>query len=104
MDQQLKEFFHALIFTFVGMVVYEVSKDTAIGGVITVAFGLFLVPFLTIVSVKFFIEKSMGSALVCAFFALISACGLWISLSHSPWHQLPQEIDKVLNIVLEQFR
>ena len=106
MDQQRgwKEYIVPGICTLIGAVAYEVSKGTANGGVIIVILGLFSIPFLTIASVERLRKKEWGSALGWAGLAAIVAFALWLALSDTPWHQLPEEIDKLLNIVMEHFR
>ncbi len=112
MDQQIgwkigwKNWIGMVISTLIGMVVgYQLgTKGTAIGGIITVVCCLCFIPFGTVRTVKFLGKKEWGRALVCAAIGAGWGWILWMALSHSPWHQLPEEVDKVLNILTRIFK
>lgn len=100
MDQQKgwKEYIGPVIGILLGIVVYEVFKGTAINGIImAVVVGLFLIPSLVIECVRNLGRKAWGKALMGAVFAGIAVFVMWFALSDVPWHQLPEEIDMILN-------
>ncbi|MEW6114107.1 MAG: hypothetical protein AB1664_18380 [Thermodesulfobacteriota bacterium] len=90
-------FILVIIIVVLDMVAYEMLKDTAILGVIMVVGGVYAMPILTVGCIQCLVKKKWGGALVCAAFVGLFAWGLWFALSDAPWHQLPEDIDMVLN-------
>jgi len=104
MTEKGKQFTLTFISVLLGMVLAKVLRGTAISGIIMVVVGLFAIPILIILSVKCLGEKEWGGAAVSAAIAGILAREVSIEVSHCPWHQLPEEMDKLLNVLVEFFK
>jgi hypothetical protein len=99
MTEKKKEFTLAFICVLLGVVVSEISKGTAIHEIIIVVSVLVLITIFTILFVKCLGEKEWGRSALSAAITGILAYVVWGKLSHCPWRQLSEEIDKVLNVL-----
>jgi hypothetical protein len=105
MTEKKKEFTFPFICILLGIVVAETFfKGTPILGIIVVVGGLFFIPYWTIWSIKCLGKKEWGGAAVGAAIAVTMAYAVWIRLSHFSWRQLPEEIDKILDILMKIFK
>jgi hypothetical protein len=102
--EKAKEFTLVFIAVLLGTVLAERLKDTAIPGIVIVAGGLFGIPLLIISCVKYLGKKGWGDAALSAALAGLWARAVWMDLSHCPWHQLLEEIDKVVNVLMKNFK
>lgn len=105
MTKQTKESILPFICILLGFVVAEMFfRGTPILGIIVVVGGLFFIPYWTIWAIKCLGKKDWGGAAVGAAIAGICAFAVWRKLSHFPWRQLPEEIDKILDILMKTFK
>jgi len=104
MTKKTKGFVLTFIYLYLCWVLADILRGTAISGIIMVVGGLFLITLLIISSVEYLGEKEWGSAAVNAAVAGIAAWAVWRKFLDCPWHQLPEEIDKVVNILMEFFK